>query len=183
MERRGISIDRQVLFGAPLPVNSRKRSAALESEVRELAGEAGLQSRQSQGSSATSCSENSGPLRAATKDQDRPVVDRRGRVLDDLAEQGHCPAKKDSRVASGDQLKSTYHRRAWPGLRQSDHATAFHNKLCALRPRRPGRPLPSSEPNLQNIPIRSEEGPQDQARFSFATKGSQARLRPDYSQI
>ncbi|MEA2954741.1 MAG: polymerase, partial [Alphaproteobacteria bacterium] len=148
MERRGISIDREVL--SRLSGEFAQRSAALEAEIQTLAGE---------------------PLNPGSPKQLGDILFGKfglpggtktktgqwstgARVLDDLAEQGHPLPRKILDWRQVSKLKSTY-TDALPGY--VDARTHRVHTSYALAATPTGR-LSSSEPNLQNIPIRNEEG-------------------------
>ena len=76
------------------------------------------------------------------------------RVLDELAEQGVELAQKILEWRQITKLKSTY-TDALPGYINPQTKRVHTNYALAATPT--GR-LSSSEPNLQNIPIRTEEG-------------------------
>jgi DNA polymerase I-like protein with 3'-5' exonuclease and polymerase domains len=76
------------------------------------------------------------------------------RVLDELAEQGHPLPQKILDWRQVSKLKSTY-TDALPGYVNPDTHRVHTSYALAATPT--GR-LSSSEPNLQNIPIRTEEG-------------------------
>ena len=76
-------------------------------------------------------------------------------VLEELAEQGHELPQKILDWRQVSKLRSTY-TDALPELRQSADTTAS-TPATRWPPTTTGR-LSSSEPNLQNIPIRTEEG-------------------------
>jgi DNA polymerase-1 len=171
MERRGISIDREVL--SRLSGEFAQRAAALEAEIQTLAGE---------------------PLNPGSPKQLGDILFGKfglpggtktktgqwstgARVLDDLAEQGHPLPRKILDWRQVSKLKSTY-TDALPGY--VDARTHRVHTSYALAATPTGR-LSSSEPNLQNIPIRNEEGRKIRRAF-VATKGRKL-VSADYSQI
>ena len=99
------------------------------------------------------------------------------RALDDLAEQGHELPKRILEWRQLAKLKSTY-TDALPGF-VNPQTHRVHTSF-ALAATTTGR-LSSSEPNLQNIPIRTEEGRRIRTAF-VATKGHKL-VSADYSQI
>jgi len=171
MEARGISIDRQVL--SRLSGEFAQRAGALEAEIRELAGE---------------------PLNPGSPKQIGDILfgkmglpggkktktgawSTSASVLDDLAEQGHELPQKILDWRQVAKLKSTY-TDALPGY---VHPGTRRVHTCyALAATTTGR-LSSSEPNLQNIPIRSEEGRKIRRAF-ISTEGNKL-VSADYSQI
>jgi DNA polymerase-1 len=101
----------------------------------------------------------------------------RANVLEELAEQGVELAQKILDWRQVSKLKSTY-TDALPGFVNKD--TGRVHTSYALAATTTGR-LSSSEPNLQNIPIRTEEGRKIRRAF-IADKGSKL-VSADYSQI
>ncbi|MEA2959907.1 MAG: polymerase [Alphaproteobacteria bacterium] len=171
MERRGISIDREVL--SRLSGEFAQRSAALEAEIQTLAGE---------------------PLNPGSPKQLGDILFGKfglpggtktktgqwstgARVLDDLAEQGHPLPRKILDWRQVSKLKSTY-TDALPGY--VDARTHRVHTSYALAATPTGR-LSSSEPNLQNIPIRNEEG--RKIRRAFVAAEGRKLVSADYSQI
>ena len=171
MERRGISIDRQVL--SRLSGEFAQRAGALEAEIQILAGE---------------------PLNPGSPKQLGDILFGKfglpggtktktgqwstgARVLDELADQGHALPRKILDWRQVSKLKSTY-TDALPGY--VDARTHRVHTSYALAATPTGR-LSSSEPNLQNIPIRTEEGRKIRRAF-IATDGHKL-VSADYSQI
>jgi DNA polymerase I len=171
MERRGISIDREVL--SRLSGEFAQRAAALEAEIQTLAGE---------------------PLNPGSPKQLGDILFGKfglpggtktktgqwstgARVLDDLAEQGHPLPRKILDWRQVSKLKSTY-TDALPGY--VDARTHRVHTSYALAATPTGR-LSSSEPNLQNIPIRNEEG--RKIRRAFVAAEGRKLVSADYSQI
>ena len=171
MERRGISIDRQVL--SRLSGEFAQRSAALEAEIQTLAGE---------------------PLNPGSPKQLGDILFGKlglpggtktktgqwstgARVLDDLAEQGHALPRKILDWRQVSKLKSTY-TDALPGYVNARTHRVHTSYALAATPT--GR-LSSSEPNLQNIPIRTEEG--RKIRRAFIASAGNKLVSADYSQI
>jgi len=170
MERRGVRVDAAVL--AELSADYAARLETLEQEAHALAGHAfSLAS----------------PLQVRTvlfDEQGLPVVKRTktgpstdAEVLEELAPLHPLPAKllEHRKYA---KLKSTYVD-ALPLLVDPADGrihTTFNQTVTAT-----GR-LSSSEPNLQNIPVRTREGQQIRAAFLPGEPGWQF-LAADYSQI
>jgi DNA polymerase-1 len=171
MERRGISIDRQVL--SRLSGEFAQRAGALEAEIQTLAGE---------------------PLNPGSPKQLGDILFGKfglpggtktktgqwstgARVLDELAEQGHPLPRKILDWRQVSKLKSTY-TDALPGY--VDARTHRVHTSYALAATPTGR-LSSSEPNLQNIPIRTEEG--RKIRRAFIAIEGHKLVSADYSQI
>jgi DNA polymerase-1 len=98
-------------------------------------------------------------------------------VLEDLAEEGHELPKKILEWRQLSKLKSTY-TDALPGfVNPSTHRV--HTSF-ALASTTTGR-LSSSDPNLQNIPVRNEEG--RRIRRAFIAAPGTKLISADYSQI
>ena len=98
-------------------------------------------------------------------------------VLEDLAAEGHQLPARVLEWRQIAKLKSTY-TDALPGF--VNPSTGRVHTAYALASTTTGR-LSSSEPNLQNIPIRTEEGRKIRRAF-VAPEGTQAhlgRLQPD----
>jgi DNA polymerase I len=171
MERRGISIDREVL--SELSSEFRQRAVALESEIQVLAGE---------------------PLNPGSPKQLGDILFGKfglpggtktktgawstgARALEDLAEQGHELARKILDWRQVAKLRSTY-TDALPGyVNPTTHRVHTSYSLAAT----PTGRLSSSEPNLQNIPIRNEEG--RRIRRAFIASEGHKLVSADYSQI
>ena len=171
MERRGISIDRQVL--SRLSGEFAQRAGALEAEIQTLAGEP-----LNPGSPKQLGDILFGKFGLARRhqDQDRPMVDRRARARR-AGRAGPPAAAENPRLAAGLEAQIDLYRRA-AGLRQSRTHRVHTSYALAATPT--GR-LSSSEPNLQNIPIRTEEGRKIRRAF-IATDGHKL-VSADYSQI
>ncbi len=172
MERRGISVDRQVL--SRLSGEFAQRGAALEHEVRELAGEPDFNpgSPKQLGDILFGKMQLEGGTKTKTGQWSTGA-----RVLDELAEQGHALPTKILEWRQVTKLKSTY-TDALPGYINPTTKRVHTNYALAATPT--GR-LSSSEPNLQNIPIRTEEGRKIRRAF-IATDGNKL-VSADYSQI
>ncbi|WP_424628343.1 DNA polymerase I [Bradyrhizobium sp. SYSU BS000235] len=171
MEQRGITIDRQVL--SRLSGDFAQTAARLEAEIRDLAGEPinpgspkqlgdimfgkmGLPggSKTKTGAWSTSAS-----------------------VLEDLAEEGHAFPRKILDWRQVSKLKSTYTDALPTYVHPQTHRVHTSYALAATTTGR----LSSSEPNLQNIPVRNEEGRKIRRAF-IATPGHKL-VSADYSQI
>jgi DNA polymerase-1 len=172
MERRGISVDRQVL--SRLSGEFAQRGAALEAEVRELAGEPDFNpgSPKQLGDILFGKMGLEGGTKTKTGQWSTGA-----RVLDELAEQGHVLPQKILEWRQVTKLKSTY-TDALPGYINPSTKRVHTNYALAATPT--GR-LSSSEPNLQNIPVRTEEGRKIRRAF-IATEGNKL-VSADYSQI
>jgi DNA polymerase I len=171
MERRGISIDRQVL--SRLSGEFAQTAARLEADIREMAGEPvnpgspkqlgdilfgkmGLPggSKTKTGAWSTSAS-----------------------ILDELAEQGHDFPKKILEWRGVTKLKSTYTDLLPTFVHPQTHRIHTSYSLASTTTGR----LSSSEPNLQNIPVRTEDG--RKIRRAFVATPGHKLVSADYSQI
>ncbi|MBV9135425.1 MAG: DNA polymerase I [Hyphomicrobiales bacterium] len=171
MERRGISIDSQIL--SRLSGEFAQGMARLEGEINALAGESfNLGSPKQLGDILFGKMGLPGGTKTRTG-----AWSTSARALDDLAEQGHELPKRILEWRQLSKLKSTY-TDALPGF-VNPQTRRVHTSF-ALASTTTGR-LSSSEPNLQNIPIRTEEGRRIRTAF-IATKGHKL-VSADYSQI
>ena len=171
MERRGISIDREVL--SRLSGEFAQEAAGLEAEIRKIAGE-----DINPGSPKQLGDVLFGKLGLPGGTKTRTGQWSTGaRALEDLAEQGHELPQKILDWRQVSKLKSTY-TDALPGfVNPSTHRV---HTSYALASTTTGR-LSSSDPNLQNIPIRTENGRKIRRAF-IATAGTKL-VSADYSQI
>ncbi len=171
MERHGIGVDRAIL--ARLSGDFAQKSAALEDEIQALAGE-----RFTVGSPKQLGDILFGKmgLPGAKKTATGQWATGAG-ILEELAEQGHAlPAKiLDWRQIT--KLKSTY-TDALPTY-VNPETKRVHTSF-ALAATTTGR-LSSSDPNLQNIPVRNAEG--RQIRTAFVPEKGMKLISADYSQI
>ena len=171
MERRGVSIDRNML--SRLSGEFAQEMAGIEAEIYAMVGAPfNLGSPKQLGDILFGQMGLPGAKKTATGAWSTSAS-----VLDDLAEEGHkLPARiLDWRQLS--KLKSTY-ADALPGfVNPSTHRV---HTSYALASTTTGR-LSSSEPNLQNIPVRTEEGRKIRRAF-IADKGFKL-ISADYSQI
>jgi DNA polymerase-1 len=171
MERRGISIDREIL--SRLSGEFAQGMARLEAEIHALVGAPfNLGSPKQLGDILFGQMGLPGAKRTATG-----AWSTSANVLDDLAAEGHqLPARiLDWRQLA--KLKSTY-TDALPGF--VNPTTRRVHTSYALAATTTGR-LSSSEPNLQNIPVRNEEG--RKIRRAFVASPGHALISADYSQI
>ena len=166
MERRGISIDRQVL--SRLSGEFAQEAAGLEAEINKLAGETvNVGSPKQIGDILFGKLGLPGGTKTKTGQWSTGA-----RVLDELAEQGHELPQKILDWRQVSKLKSTY-TDALPGyVNPTTHRVHTSYALAATTTGR----LSSSEPNLQNIPIRTEDGRKIRRAF-IAEPRLQARLR------
>ncbi|HEY2754968.1 MAG TPA: DNA polymerase I [Pseudolabrys sp.] len=170
MERRGISIDRQVL--SRLSGEFAQEQARLEDEIKTLAGE---------------------PINPGSPKQIGDILFGKlglpggtktktgqwstgARTLEDLAEQHELPRTiLDWRQVS--KLRSTYTEALPNYVNPTTHRVHTSYALAATSTGR----LSSSEPNLQNIPIRTEDG--RKIRKAFVASPGMKLVSADYSQI
>ena len=171
MERRGISIDRAML--SRLSGEFAQGMARLEAEVHRLAGESfNLGSPKQLGDILFGKMGLAGGKKTATGAWSTSAS-----ALDDLAEEGIELAARILDWRQLAKLKSTY-ADALPTY--VNPQTGRVHTSYALAATTTGR-LSSSEPNLQNIPVRNEEGRKIRAAF-VATPGHKL-MSADYSQI
>ena len=170
MECRGVRIDERVL--ATLSAEYAARLAALEQEIQAIAGHSFLIASPVQ--VRTVLFDELG-LPVVKRTKTGPSTD--AEVLEELAPLHPLPAKllEHRKYA---KLKSTYVD-ALPALVDPGTGrihTTFNQTVTAT-----GR-LSSSDPNLQNIPIRTQEGQQIRAAFIPGESGWRF-VAADYSQI
>lgn len=171
MERRGISIDRRVL--ARLSGEFARKQSALEEEIDRLAGgKLNPASPKQIGDILFGKMRLPGGARTKTGQWATDA-----RTLEDLAEQGHALPAKILEWRQVSKLRSTY-TDALPGYVNPETHRVHTSYALAATPT--GR-LSSSEPNLQNIPIRTEEGRKIRRAF-IAAEGCKL-VSADYSQI
>jgi DNA polymerase I len=170
MERRGISIDRQVL--SRLSGEFAQEQGRLEDEIRTLAGEPLNPGSPKQiGDILFGKMKLPGGTKTKTGAWSTDA-----RTLEDLAEQHELPRKiLDWRQVS--KLRSTY-TEALPNY--VNPVTKRVHTSYALAATSTGR-LSSSDPNLQNIPIRTEDG--RKIRRAFVASPGTKLVSADYSQI
>jgi DNA polymerase-1 len=171
MERRGIKVDRQIL--SRLSGTFAQKAAAVEAEICEMAG------RTFNIGSTKQLSEIlfgemglPGGRKTPTGAWSTDV-----KVLDDLAAAGVPIARRIVEWRQLTKLKSTY-TDALPGYIHPD--TGRVHTCFSLASTTTGR-LSSSEPNLQNIPVRTEEG--REIRKAFIAEEGYRLVSADYSQI
>jgi DNA polymerase-1 len=170
MERRGIKVDRAALNR--LSAAFAERISGLETEIFKLAGRAfNVGSPKQLG--VVLFEEQKLPSGKKTKTGDWST---HSDILEPLAEQYDLPARVlDWRQTS--KLKSTY---ADALVDEIDPRSGRVHTTYALAVASTGR-LSSNDPNLQNIPVRTEEGRLIRSAF-VAEKGCRL-LSVDYSQI
>ncbi|MGQ0445249.1 MAG: DNA polymerase I [Beijerinckiaceae bacterium] len=171
MERRGITIDRSIL--AKLSGEFAQDMARLEAMIHELAGETfNLGSPKQLGDILYGKMGLPGARKTATGAWSTAAG-----VLDDLAEQGNEFAARILDWRQLAKLKSTY-TDALPTF--VDPVTGRVHTSYALAATTTGR-LSSSDPNLQNIPVRNEAG--RKIRRAFIARDGHKLVSADYSQI
>ena len=148
MERRGIMIDRQTL--SRLSGEFGQKAAGLEAEIQELAGQ-----RINPGSPKQLGDVLFGKLGLPGGTKTKTGAWSTGaRALEELAEMGHPLPQRILDWRQVSKLRSTY-TDALPNY--VNPTTGRVHTSFSLAATTTGR-LSSSEPNLQNIPIRTEEG-------------------------
>ncbi|ASP35237.1 DNA polymerase I [Labrenzia sp. VG12] len=171
MEKRGISVDRQML--SRLSGDFAQGMAAHESEIYELAGENfNIGSPKQLGDILFGKMGLPGGKKTKTG-----AWSTSAQVLEDLAAEGHELPSKIVAWRQLSKLKSTYSD-ALPGY--INPTTGRVHTSYALAATTTGR-LSSSEPNLQNIPVRTEAG--RKIRKAFVAEKGHKLISADYSQI
>ncbi len=171
MERRGISIDRQIL--SRLSGEFAQECGGLQAEINTLAGETvNVGSPKQIGDILFGKLGLEGGTKTKTGQWATGA-----RLLEELAEQGHQLPQKILDWRQVSKLKSTY-TDALPGF--VNPTTHRVHTSYALASTTTGR-LSSSEPNLQNIPIRTEDG--RKIRRAFIADAGHKLVSADYSQI
>jgi DNA polymerase I len=171
MERRGISIDRQVL--SRLSGDFAQTAARVEAEIQEIAGEPiNVGSPKQLGDIIFGKMGLPGGSKTKTG-----AWSTSAQVLDELAEQGHEFPKKILEWRQVSKLKSTYTDALPNYVHPQTHRVHTTYALAATTTGR----LSSNEPNLQNIPVRTEDGRKIRRAF-IATPGHKL-VSADYSQI
>ncbi|MGW1419246.1 DNA polymerase I [Bradyrhizobium manausense] len=171
MERRGISIDRQVL--SRLSGDFAQTAARVEAEIQEIAGEpVNVGSPKQIGDILFGKMGLSGGTKTKTG-----AWSTTAQVLDDLAEQGHDFPRKILEWRQVSKLKSTYTDALPTYVNPQTHRVHTTYALAATTTGR----LSSNEPNLQNIPVRTEDG--RKIRRAFVATPGHKLVSADYSQI
>jgi DNA polymerase-1 len=171
MERRGISIDRQVL--SRLSGEFAQRAGALEAEIQELAGEPlNPGSPKQLGDILFGKLALPGGTKTKTGQWSTGA-----RALEELAEQGHVLPQKILDWRQVSKLRSTYTDALPDHVNPDTHRVHTSYALAATTTGR----LSSSEPNLQNIPVRTEEG--RKIRRAFVAAPGMKLASADYSQV
>jgi DNA polymerase-1 len=171
MEERGIKVDRQIL--SRLSGEFAQKLGGLEAEINQLAGEPfNIGSPKQLGDILFGKLGLPGGKKTKTGAWSTGAD-----VLDELAAQGNLLAARILDWRQLAKLKSTY-TDLLPGYIHPE--TGRVHTSYALASTTTGR-LSSSEPNLQNIPVRTEEG--RRIRSAFIAEEGYRLVSADYSQI
>ena len=171
MESAGIKVDALKLKG--LSADFEKRLAELEGEIHKIAGrEFNVGSPKQLGEILFDEQKLPGGKRNKNGSWATDAS-----VLDDLAAQGHPLPVKILEHRQLAKLKGTYTDAL---VRQVDAKTGRVHTSYHMTGAATGR-LASTDPNLQNIPVRSEEG--RKIRQAFIAETGHKLLSADYSQI
>jgi DNA polymerase I len=171
MERNGIKVDREQL--AALSHDFATRMAVLETQIHELAGQSfSIGSPKQLGEILFEKMGLKGGKKGKTGQYSTDVT-----VLEKLAVQGSEISRKVLDWRQLSKLKSTYTDAL---QEQINPETGRVHTSYSLVGAQTGR-LSSTEPNLQNIPIRTEIG--RQIRHAFVAEPGNVILAADYSQI
>jgi DNA polymerase-1 len=171
MEREGVMIDPDLL--RRLSNDFAKEQAKMETQIHKLAGEAfNIGSPKQLGDILFGKFKLEGGRKTKTGAWSTDVD-----VLEDVAAQGHPIAKKVLEWRGLAKLRGTY-TDALPTYINAK--TGRVHTSYAMAATSTGR-LASTDPNLQNIPVRTEEGRRIRQAF-IAPKGSKL-ISADYSQI
>ena len=171
MERAGIKVDRQML--SRLSADFNQRMAALEAEAHEQAGRSfNIGSPKQLGEILFDEMNLPGGKKTKTGAW---VTD--GDVLEGLAAEGHALPRTivDWRMLS--KLRSTYTEALQSAINAK---TGRVHTSFMMAGAQTGR-LSSTDPNLQNIPVRTEEG--RKIREAFIAEEGNVLVSADYSQI
>ncbi|WP_373101016.1 MULTISPECIES: DNA polymerase I [Pasteurellaceae] len=171
MERHGVLIDSQTLLNQSQEISA--RLTALEAQVHQAAGEQ-FNLASTKQLQEVLFNKLGLPVIAKTP---KGAPSTNEEVLDELAQQGHQVPKLLIEHRGLAKLKSTYTDKLPQMInpRTGRVHTSYHQAVTAT-----GR-LSSSDPNLQNIPIRNEEG--RRIRQAFIARDGYKIIAADYSQI
>ncbi|MDQ2799107.1 MAG: DNA polymerase I, partial [Armatimonadota bacterium] len=170
MERVGVSVDADLLRQVSKSLG--EQIAALETEIFEMAGQ-----KFSVGSTKQLQEVLFDKLKLPIGKKTKTGYSTGAEVLEDLASKGHEIARKIVQWREVAKLKSTY-ADALPALINPETGkvhTSLNQTVAST-----GR-LSSSNPNLQNIPVRSEIG--REIRKGFIASPGHVLVSADYSQI
>ena len=171
MEKEGIGVDPEKLRG--LSRDFTQRLAGLEAEVHELAGEAfNIGSPKQLGEILFEKMSLPGGKKNKSGGYGTDAS-----VLEDLAAAGHDLPARVLEWRQIAKLKSTYSDAL---VEQINPATGRIHTSYAMAGAQTGR-LSSTDPNLQNIPVRTEEG--RKIRGAFVARDGWKLISLDYSQI
>ncbi len=171
MEQSGIKIDATAL--RRLSSEFEKRMGELEREIHKIAGrEFNVGSPKQLGEILFDEQNLPGGRRSKTGAWSTDAS-----VLEELAEQGHPLPVKILEHRQISKLKSTYTDAL---VRELDAKTGRVHTSYMMTGAATGR-LASTEPNLQNIPVRTEEG--RKIREAFIAEAGNKLMSADYSQI
>jgi DNA polymerase-1 len=171
MERRGISIDRQVL--SRLSGEFAQTAARVEAEIQQIAGEPiNVGSPKQIGDILFGKMAIPGGSKTKTG-----AWSTSAQILDELAEAGHEFPKRILEWRQVSKLKSTYTDALPTYVHPQTHRVHTTYALAATTTGR----LSSNEPNLQNIPVRTEDG--RKIRRAFIASPGHKLVSADYSQI
>ncbi|GAB4362995.1 MAG: DNA polymerase I [Oricola sp.] len=171
MESHGIAVDRQIL--SRLSGEFAQKAAAIEDEIHELAGEKfNVGSPKQLGDILFGKLGLPGGTKTKTGQWATGAS-----LLEDLAAEGHELPRRIVDWRQLTKLKSTY-TDALPGYIHPE--TKRVHTSYSLAATSTGR-LASSEPNLQNIPVRTAEG--RRIRTAFVAEKGNKLISADYSQI
>ena len=171
MEKTGIKVDRNVL--RQLSQNFADRIVKLEAEIHELAGHPfNVASPKQMGAILFDEMGLTGSSKTKTGDWSTSAD-----ILEKLAAEGHVIVEKILDWRHLSKLRSTYTESLQESINPKNGRvhTSFAMALTNT-----GR-LSSSDPNLQNIPIKTEEG--RLIRTAFIAEDGWSLLSADYSQI
>ncbi len=171
MERRGISIDRQVL--SRLSGEFAQTAARVEADIKKIAGEE-INPGSPKQLGDVMFGKMGLPGGAKTK---TGAWSTSAQILDELAEAGHEFPKRILEWRQVTKLKSTYTDSLPEYVNPQTHRVHTTYALAATTTGR----LSSNDPNLQNIPVRTEDGRKIRKAF-IAAKGHKL-VSADYSQI
>jgi DNA polymerase I len=171
MERRGIAIDRDIL--SRLSGEFAQGMARLEAEIHGLVGAPfNLGSPKQLGDILFGQMGLPGGKKTATG-----AWSTSANALEDLAAEGHLLPARILEWRQIAKLKSTYTDALPAFVNPSTHRVHTSYALAATTTGR----LSSSDPNLQNIPVRNDEG--RKIRRAFVATPGHALISADYSQI
>ncbi len=171
MEQIGIAVDKSML--ARLSESFSLRLAELEKEIYSIAGKSfNIASPKQLGEILFDELKLPAPKKTKMGAYETGVA-----VLESLADEGHEMPRKILDWRQIAKLKSTYSEAL---INQINSRTGRVHTSFSMATTNTGR-LSSNDPNLQNIPIRTEEG--RKIRKAFIAKQDNVILSADYSQI